>query len=184
MNTVLFRSGIHLGFIILASVFVIGVLTVVFVQLPGSTLFWREVQNSGHTILFAVITLLFMMMIRPAVMNDSLYSQYLVCVVIMAAVAVLAELGQVLTHREPSLVDVARNISGIIIGTGVYAYFDARLFTLWGQRWRIGLLALTILVLLLSLTPLVTLAVAYEQRNQAFPLISDFQSGEKEHNTI
>ena len=171
------RSGIHPGFIILASVFVIGVFTVVFVQLPGSTLFWREVQNSGHTILFMVMTLVFMMMLRPAVMTDSLYDQYVIYIMILVAVAVLTELGQLLTQRTPSMLDIARNIAGILVGTGIYAIFDTRLFTLWGQRWRIGVLVLTTLVLVLSLTPLLSTALAYQYRNQAFPLISDFQSG-------
>ena len=89
LNSVLSRYGIHLGFIILTSVFVIGVLTVIFVQLPGNTLFWRELQNSGHTILFMVMTLIFMMMLRPALMTDSHYDQYLNYVVILIAVAVL-----------------------------------------------------------------------------------------------
>ena len=173
--------GKHLGFLFSTVVFLTGLSTVIFVQLPGNTLFWRELQNSGHTILFAMITLTFMLMIRPAAaMIESLFSKYLDALALLMSVAILTELGQILTHREPSLVDIVRNISGILIGLGVYAFFDTRLIAMGGHRWhvgRVGVLAFTMLVLLLTLTPLLNLAYAYKQRNQAFPLINDFQSG-------
>jgi hypothetical protein len=180
-NTVLFKPGTHFAFLLLALVFVTGLLTVVFVQIPGNTLIWREIQNSGHTILFVIITLAFMVMIRPAAATlDSLYGKYLIAVALLVSAAVLTELGQMLTHREPSLVDIVRNASGVLIGLGMYAFFDSGLTTLWGRRWRvgrIGILVYTALFLVLSLTPLLKLSYAYQQRNQAFPLISDFQSG-------
>ena len=100
-----------------------------FVQLPGDSLLWRELQNTGHTILFATITLIFMVIMRsvvPAAINRTL-AGYAITGMAMFTVAVLTELGQQLTHREPSLSDLVRDMAGIVVGLGLYAYMDPRL---------------------------------------------------------
>lgn len=154
-----------------------------FVQLPGSSLLWRELQNTGHTILFAVITLAFMGMLRgvrgdPVEVNKA-YISYVYAGAILVIFAVLTELGQLFTHREPSLIDIVRDMAGIVIGLGVYASIDTCFMPLWTRHRylpRISMLILSSCLLVVSLLPLLHLSFAYAQRNDAFPVIIDFQA--------
>jgi len=161
--------------------FILGVITVLFVQLPGSSLLWRELQNTGHTLLFSIMTLAFMAILRgilPVADNKTL-TRYTVAAAVLVAVAVFSELGQLLTHREPSLIDIVRDIAGILIGLGLYASIDRHFLVLWRQHGyllRIGALILSFCLLLVSVLPLLHLAYAYVQRNEAFPVIIDFQA--------
>ncbi len=176
------RFRLQLRFIALSLLFFLGVVSVLFVQLPGSSLLWRELQNTGHTVLFAIMTLAFMAILRgvfPAAGNKTVIS-YMLASAVLVTVAVLTELGQLLTHREPSLNDIIRDLAGVLIGLGLYATIDPCFMALWKRHCyvlRIGAFILSSCLLVVSLLPLLHLAFAYMQRNEAFPVIIDFQAG-------
>ena len=176
-------SKIRLQFrlVIFPLLFVISVASILFVQLPGNSLLWRELQNTGHTILFVIMALAFMNMLRgflPVALNKALIS-YAIAGAVLVIVAVITELGQSLTHREPSLVDIARDFAGILIGLGLYSFTEPCVKDLSKQHcyvFRISILALSSCLLVVSLLPLLHLTFAYVQRNDAFPVIIDFQA--------
>lgn len=178
---VLPRQGLQVRLIVLSLLFLIGVLSILFVELPGSSLLWRELQNTGHTILFALMTLAFMSILQvvlPAA-ADKVMIRYAITFAVVAIVAVLTELSQQLTHREPSLIDMARDMAGVLIGLGLYAYIDPGVMARCKRHChvlKIVTLILSACLLAVSLFPLLHLAFAYVQRNQAFPVVIDFQA--------
>ena len=116
--------------------------------------------------------------VRPVADSKALLS-YAISIAVLAAVAVLSELGQQLTHREPSMVDTLRDMAGIVIGLGFYAYADSSVIALSKQYsyvLRISALVFSVCLLVVSLFPLLHLAFAYVQRNDAFPVIIDFEA--------
>lgn len=172
----------NLKITILSTVFSLGITAVLFAQLPGDTLLWREIQNSGHTIVFAILTMVFIVLLRslrPAGVYKVL-TGYVITVAVMVAVAIVTELGQLLTHREPSLNDVVRDMAGMLLGLGLYACIDPCLIAPWrrdSHKLRISTLIFSCCLLTVSMFPLMHLAAAYLQRNDALPVIVDLRAG-------
>jgi hypothetical protein len=114
------------------------------------------------------------------VSGNTALTRYGITVAVLASVAVLTELGQQLTHRESSVADVVRDLAGILIGLGCYAYTDPDFTVLSKQKYH-ALRSSTFIfsgsLVVASLFPLLHLAVAYVQRDDAFPVIIDFQAG-------
>lgn len=101
--------GKHISRTVLLSVGI--VLTFVFVDLPGKTLFWSAVQNSGHTLAFLLLTL-FLLFRSEKVRNNGLLS-IITLAVTMLCVGLLIEFGQYLTGRGASYKDMLLNMAGI-----------------------------------------------------------------------
>jgi len=167
---------------LIASLFALSVtvLIALFGRLPGETLLWRELQNTAHVPLFGFVAVATLGSLRELVpmFRDRPVIGYLVAAVAALALGLLTEYGQMLTHREPSISDVMRDLAGIITGLGIYAAIDSRMEAVWRRQGR-GLRALTVtlccFVLAISLFPLARLAASYLERNAAFPVIVDFR---------
>ena len=132
--------------------------------------------------MFVMMTLLIMSIQRGIipVSDNTALTRYVITVAVLASVAVLTELGQQLTHRESSAADVVRDLAGILIGLGFYAYKDPYFTVLSKLKYyalRISTLIFSASLVVASLFPLLHLAIAYVQRNDAFPVITDFQAG-------
>jgi hypothetical protein len=155
---------------------------ILFMRLPGDSMLWREFQNAGHTPLFGLVALVILFGLRvyiPAARDRPLYG-YLVSAVVSLGIGVMSEFGQLLTDRDPSVYDVLRDLVGIIAGLGITAGIDPRMKPLWGKlRWELqpGTVILSCILFAASLFPLVRLAIASIQRNEAFPVIIDFEAG-------
>jgi hypothetical protein len=155
------------------------VLAVLFGQLPGDSLLWRELQNSGHIPLFGVLALATLCVLREVstAARDRPLVEYLAAGFISLVAGIAIEFGQLLTHRDPASADVMRDLAGIVVALGIYAAFDPRMEPVWGKQHgglRTASVALACLLLLGSLLPLAQLAIACMQREQAFPVIIDF----------
>jgi len=153
-----------------------------FMRLPDDSMLWREFQNAGHTPLFGFIALATLYMLRtyiPTVRDRPLYG-YLMSAAVSLGIGVMSEYGQLLTDRDPSSYDVMRDLIGIVAGLGVYAGVDPQMKPLWSNLRR-GLRSATVILscflFAASLFPLVRLATASIQRNEAFPVIIDFEAG-------
>ena len=158
------------------------IFAMLFMRLPGDSMLWREFQNAGHMPLFGFIALATLYMLRtyfPTV-RDRPLNGYLVSAVVSLGIGVLSEYGQLLTDRDPSSYDVMRDLIGIVAGLGVYAGVDPRMKPLWSNLRR-GLRSATVILscflFAASLFPLVRLAIASIQRNEAFPVVIDFEAG-------
>jgi hypothetical protein len=158
------------------------IFAMLFMRLPSDSMLWREFQNAGHVPLFWLIALASLYILRvylPAVRDRPLYG-YLLSVVVSLGIGVLSEYGQLLTDRDPSVYDVIRDLIGIVAGLSVYAGVDPRMKPLWSNLrpgLRSGMVILSCFLLVASLFPLVRLTIATIQRNEAFPVIIDFEAG-------
>jgi hypothetical protein len=166
------------------AVFVIALIigVALFVQLPGDTRLWIEIQNTGHVPLFGVLALAVLMVIRGMSFIERARPVvgYLLSAVISLAAGIGIEFGQQLTrNRPPEITDVGLNLAGILVALSIYAVFDPRMQSVW-RTHHPGLRAATLLfsvcLLLAALAPLASLVVAYQQRAAALPVIMDFSA--------
>jgi len=155
------------------------VLALSFMRLPGHTLLWRELQNTGHTLLFGILTLLAWCSygaIMPAARRRPLRG-YLAAGVACLLTGIAVEFLQLSSGGDAEALDVMRDLAGILIALGICALLDPRLprtgYAIRGSASRTGLLALTASLCIASSYPLASLVLAYHEREQAFPVIID-----------
>ena len=159
--------------LILSLMLAAGVITVMFVQLPCNSLLCREMQNSAHIILFMLMTVVFMAMIRNSriVAARHWLVHYSIACGIMVAVAVFTELGQLITQRDPDLIDMLRDVAGIAVGLGLYALVDPSLSPRkqWRRLLQAGLLTAMLALLAAGFYPLLNIVSATLQRPGVLP---------------
>ncbi|MES0326844.1 MAG: VanZ family protein [Gammaproteobacteria bacterium] len=178
IDNVLFNSNFRYKRIILSVALAAIVLMLMFAALPDINLFWREMQNSGHTLLFIPIVLLILLLLRDTTefFWRKTFKLYIATFSISLLIGIAIELIQLLTHGDASTMDVVRDLAGIIVGLGLYATTDPELQThkLKPGKWiRAGIVMLSFCVLTASMSPLVFLSAAYVQRETAFPVVVD-----------
>lgn len=94
-------------------------LALTYLQLPGKTLFWSALQNSGHSIVFAGLVMIFLLLVRLE--TDRLQIQSVVLIVVgLALLGVLIEVAQELTGRGGSTSDMVSNMVGILGGAFLF----------------------------------------------------------------
>lgn len=162
------------------------VLILVFGTLPDSTLLWRELQNSGHTLLFIPIAVLVLLLLRDAgnYYLRSPFRLYFAACFISLVIGIVIELLQMMTQGDSSGNDVLRDFSGIVIGLGMVASTDPDLLkikSMSARRLRAVYLAAALCVFSVSMTPLAFLSVAYVQRERSFPVVVDLSANWTRH---
>ena len=153
-----------------ACVIAIGVLTLV--PIPGNTLLWSSLQNSGHTVLFAVLTLVSLVLLAR------LRSRYGAGVHAGIAAAllllgVLVEIVQVTLGRSGSWSDVRLNAAGIAVGLLLHAAWKGERRRQIAPRWILLSAALAISLICFRL-PL-QYGIAAHFLPEA-PIIADFDT--------
>jgi len=157
--------------------------TMIFVQLPFDTRIMKEFQNTGHTIASGILAGVVLTLIKNIDLNKKLTIKlhYIVAIVIAMLCGIFVEIFQLVIGRDAEVKDVVRNMIGVISIIGVYASFDKNLIEILGKKKysarRITILIISIFLLLSGMVPLYNLSIAYFQRNKAFPVLLDFQSG-------
>lgn len=181
VSTVLFGSNLRYRFIALFVVLVGAVLVLVFGALPDTNLFWRELQNSGHTLLFIPIAIVILLLLRSLAKRfyQKPYKLYMVACCVSLIIGVMIELIQLMIHGDASAMDVVRDLAGVIVGFGLYARtdFELRSYDLKsGTRMRAGIVVLSFFVFIASMFPLAFLSATYVQRETAFPVVVDLSA--------
>lgn len=125
------------------------------VPIPLRGELWSATQNAGHTLAFAVLTLIALRLL-DARDRLTLATAALACATLLLF-GFLAEAGQSLTGRDPSLVDARRNAIGIAIGATVHAGWRASRLP---GAVRVLLLAMAVLALLGAFREPIRLAIA------------------------
>jgi len=155
------------------------ILAVSFIDIPGDTKLISEIQNTGHTIIFGVLSVFIVKQYRVFVSSKSsnLLLQYFVafCICIFAGIAI--ELIQLVTHRDADIYDVVRDIAGIVAFLGFYSVYDRQKISGAWSIWRMVItISLSLAIFILSLIPITQLSIKYYQRDRAFPVLVDFTS--------
>jgi len=161
---------------------IIGVFLIIAkLKLPSHTYLWREIHNTGHTLLFGAFALAVLTMVRQywtAIANRP-FRQYVFALAITVLSGALVEMAQIYLPGDSDLYDLSRDIAGALAALGFRAAMDRRLAAgarFVGIRLRKLLLGFSGIVLLAALTPLAVLTGAYLHRDLSFPIIADFES--------
>lgn len=144
-------------------------------QLPGQALIWRELQNTGHTLLFGVLALLALCSWRtstPADRRHPLHA-YLAAGTLTLLGGIAVEVVQAITGGDADAYDVARDGAGILIALIACAGFDPTVVQPRRVALRVTLPVIAAALAVAGSWPLTSLAWAYHQRAQAFPVIFD-----------
>ncbi len=148
-------------------------LVVVFIELPGRPLILHVVQKLGHPGVFGVIALSVLVLARqrPA-LGRATWIDYLVAFLIAVAIGGATEIGQIFTHRDPSVRDVGLDARGAACALALAAAFDVRCrLRRHPGRWRALYLATAGVLAAIILTPLAWTVAAYALRAERFPAL-------------
>jgi len=112
--------------VILFNIIFLSLLLLLFVNfhLPGNTLFWNSLQNSGHTIAFLLATILTLKSIALTKLAST--TAYLLALTLLFLIGTLIELVQHLSGRGVSASDLLLNTIGIVIGACFFIASDKR----------------------------------------------------------
>jgi hypothetical protein len=140
-------------------------------QLPGQTLLWREIQNTGHSLVFGILALLTLCTLRrhaPASRLRPLRT-YLAAGTLALLCGIVVEVVQAVSGGDADTGDVVRNAVGILIALLACAGFDRSVL----RPSRSVLLGVAAALAMAGSWPLASLAWACHQRALAFPVFFD-----------
>jgi VanZ family protein len=165
---------------LLLFIFTAAFVALVFGQLPGDTLLWRELQNTGHTLLFGLLTFITLRLVRSTGRDSQTpYRSYLIAGCACLATGIATEFAQQLTGRGFSQTDILRDLAGICVALGLHAVFDrtnVNSRVIRSAMLRGITFALSCGLLAASLYPLGSLALDIHARRLAFPTIIDMRA--------
>lgn len=150
-------------------IFVLGLF---FVPIPAGSLWLREALDSGHVVVFSLISfvLYYQLSITKPFLNKTII--YFIVFVIAMSFGAIVEMLQGVTQRETSLEDIYRNMIGILAGLCFVTGFDLK-----NKSYRRAI-ALCLLVgsclIIMGLYPLIQMSGHYIDRAKAFPVITAF----------
>ena len=158
-----------------AGLIFICILGLLFLPLPDNTLWWRQVANSGHVIVFLLLSLVLSSYLGYPASFTTRAKSYAAIIIAGMLIGIGVELIQYQTGREASLVDLLTNFLGLI--SGLCLVEALRLIASPKYRWVSFVLVLTSLgLIVICIMPLLFLSASYIERNKAFPVIADFEA--------
>ena len=140
-----------------------------FIPLAATNLWWRELFNSGHTVLFALIALLLYAQLKVHLQAVDQKKIYLLVLLIGVILGVSIEIAQGFLQREASVGDLSNDLFGLLSGL--------LFIELTRQKRKYNqLLCLMSLLLffLLGTYNFFEINWHYLQRSKAFPMIISF----------
>jgi VanZ family protein len=157
---------------LVAAIFCLALL-VVFAELPGRPLIMHVLQKLGHPSVFGAIALGVLVLARQrAKPLPGVWLEYLAAFAVAVTIGGATEIGQIFTHRDPSLRDVGLDARGAACALALAAAFDVRCRPgPWPRRWRALYLAIAALLAGIILTPLAWTAAGYALRAERFPVL-------------
>ena len=147
------------------------VVSLLFMPFATGNLWWREVFNSGHVILFLFISVVLYFWLSGTFRFSNSAIIYLIVLLMGMLLGVAVEMLQGLLQRETSVDDLYRNFFGIISGLGFVSLRDQRKL-----RNKILVVIFSLGFLLLGSFSLFQISWHYIQRTNAFPVILDFDA--------
>ncbi len=147
------------------------VVSLLFMPLAAGNLWWREVFNSGHVILFLFISFVLYFRLSAIYRFSNSVIIYLVVLVTCLLLGVAIEMLQGLLQRETSVDDLYRNFFGIISGLGLVSLRRQKIRS---NKILMGMFSIGFL--LLGSGSLFQISWHYIQRAQAFPVILEFNA--------
>ncbi|VAW53733.1 hypothetical protein MNBD_GAMMA05-1236 [hydrothermal vent metagenome] len=153
------------------TVIIVFVLALMFLPLTTASLWIREALNSGHTVFFFFLSFYAYRSLRNQTNISKPHLIIMIVIFVGVLLGVLIEVVQVSLQREASVVDLYRDVMGIFAGLCLVASNVAK--KAGAPVYRFFFLAVTVVLLLIALAPLMQLSRHYIQRNSAFPVVVD-----------
>lgn len=155
----------YIGFSVLLLTFFL-----LFISLPAYNLWWDEVFNSGHALLFLIFTCLLYQKLKIQYRQLKTSTLYVGVFILAVLTGALIEALQGLVNREPSVADLLANVYGVLAGLCFVSLFnnnERRRLSFRQVCFTSGLL----LFLALGIAPLLQLSWHYVARDRAFPVV-------------
>jgi VanZ family protein len=150
---------------------------VVFAPVPGATRWIRTLHNSAHAPIFGCVSLLVLLVARshPRLQSLGLVGQYVLALVAAFALGVLAELLQIPAGRDASFEDALHDTIGALAFLGIFAAIDARIRSVpQNTAIRFAAAVVGLVSLGIAAAPVTRAAIKYQQRDERFPVLTDF----------
>lgn len=168
--------------ILLCSAGVLGVLLILLrLRLPFNTILWREIHNTGHTPLFAIMALCILGLlsrIRSIRPKQGLY-RYLLAFTITLALGAAFEIYQIWGPGDPDILDFTRDVAGAFPALVFVMSFDRGFRWLWnpsGKKWRHYMRWGALVIWVAAFIPVGLWGAAYLERETIYPTILSFES--------
>ncbi len=149
---------------------------------PERTTLWKEIADFGHVPVFGLLSLVFLgislLLFRDVISRRWLH--YIIAFILTAVLGIITEAAQIPGPRDADVLDWLRDLLGAALFLIFYGAWDTSLLPMNMRqhlilRWlAVGLVAA---LLILAMLPVVTLAAAYDSRDNAFPHLCTFDAG-------
>ena len=140
-----------------------------FIPLDSGNLWWRAAFNSGHTIVFIILSFPLYFWLKSVFNSFTPAVLYLLVLATGMLFGMVIEVLQGLLQREASVDDLYRNLFGIISGLGLVSLKHQKVLS---KKILLSLFSLGFL--LSGMASLLQISWHYVERDKAFPLIADF----------
>lgn len=133
----------------------------------------RTIENAGHTPLFMLITLGFLVVLSHDFKLTGL-KVYVIAALLGVGGGLATEIIQIPFHRDASWEDVADDALGVLLALALYALFDGGMRM--SRLWRFVTLCVVVACATVYVTPILRMERAYLHRDGQFPILADFRS--------
>lgn len=148
------------------------------VHSPEDTLLWGAIFDAGHAPLFGVIALMTLELSRRVLLpRRPARTLYLAAFAVTALLGAGSEALQFFLPRDSDPVDLLRNLAGAAAFLALYAALDRRHAAIRGRGRRLASGLFGALLLVIVLVPVAGAARSYLERDEAFPILYDFEHG-------
>jgi VanZ family protein len=150
---------------------------VVFAPVPGDSRWIRTLHNSAHAPIFGCVSLLMLLVSRshPQLQALRWSGQYMLALAVAFVLGLLTELLQIPAGRDASVEDALHDAIGALAFLGIFGAVDPRVRNV-PQNTPIRLAAAVVGLVSLGLAaaPVTRAAIKYQQRDERFPVLTDF----------
>ena len=139
-------------------------------------LWWRELFNSAHVIIFTVVAYVLLLHLKSNPDSSVNKSAYLFTVLLGLALGVMVEVVQGFVGREMSLQDLYRDLCGLIAGASLATITTSQKHA---QSPAVVIIFLLVFIgaLLFGAFGLLQMSSHYIQRHEAFPTLTELDQG-------
>lgn len=162
------NKTIILGVVALATLMSFNLWLLFIYRLPGDNAYWAALQNSGHALIFFVLSISFASLLSSIFDQSNFLKILLVCFILCAAFGGGVEILQSQYNRQASWPDFWLDIAGTTSGLLVYVAFVC------GREKRILFLCLALVPLSISFYEPLKWKFAEVHREKRFPVLADF----------
>jgi VanZ family protein len=147
---------------------------VIFVNPPSHTAFVHVLHKSAHSVVFALIALIYLKLAPTTSGGADWWKPYVVAIGVVLVCGSGTEIAQSFLNRDPSLEDVLRDLNGGTASLAAALFVQRRIRM--HPRLRACVVLLATAASFTALAPLLWCVSAYANRDLAFPIIWAYRS--------